>query len=518
VRIGLGRRYAAYVSLLMLAVVATALLAAGSLAFRRGNFLQREVQEAVSAAESRREEASLRGTAAYLSTRLFNPLQRLDVDRLNDEIQQVRMWLPVTSFLVADTEGRLLTDGTESIARYGEAIQGPFPVGAPWTPLLQRSAPGTELRFAIRSADVVAGWAVVTLEADPLSDSLRHVEEQTETLWTGYRSSLLYLGASVLGLTLLLGGLTSAWLSRTLSAPLLEMSRAAKQVAAGQLDHEIAHDSPDELGELARALNSMARELRAHEQERDRLIADLEAKNAELERFNYTVSHDLKSPLVTIQGFAGLIQGDLEAGRLDRALDGLTRIASAGERMSRLLDDLLELSRIGRIVNPPEDVALGELAHEVVELLRGRLDERRTRVEIAADLPRVRGDRQRLREVLQNLVENAIKFMGSQDAPLIRIGVRDEANEPVFYVQDNGQGLDPRYRERLFRLFEKLDPRAEGTGVGLALVQRIVEAHGGRVWAESEGLGRGATFCFTVPGTAQPGDRARAAEDGFRGA
>lgn len=186
--------------------------------------------------------------------------------------------------------------------------------------------------------------------------------------------------------------------------------------------------------------------------------------------------------------------------------------------MSRLLDDLLELSRIGRIVNPPEDVALGELAHEVVELLRGRLDERRTRVEIAADLPRVRGDRQRLREVLQNLVENAVKFMGSQDAPLIRIGVRDEANEPVFYVQDNGQGLDPRYRERLFRLFEKLDPRAEGTGVGLALVQRIVEAHGGRVWAESEGLGRGATFCFTVPGTAQPGERARAAEDGFRGA
>jgi signal transduction histidine kinase len=499
VRIGLGRRYAAYVTLLMVAVVTAALLAAGFIAFRRTSVLERQIQDALVMAESARAEESLKGTAAYLSNRLFNPLQRLDVERLTDEIEQVRLWLPVTGFVVTDTERRLLTDGTTSIARYGELVTGPFPLGAPWTPLLERVGNRRELRFAIHSGDVVAGWAVVTLAEDPLSASLRHVEEQTGDLWRGFRSSLLVLGAAVLALTLLLGGLTSAWLSRSLAAPLTAMSRAARRFADGDLKHEIALDSPDELGELEAGLNSMARDLRAHEQERERLIADLEAKNAEMERFNYTVSHDLKSPLVTVLGFAGLVEADLEAGRVDRARDGLARIAAAGERMHGLLEDLLELSRIGRIVNPPEDVSMAELAREAVEMVRGRLDERGARVEIAGDLPSVRGDRQRLREVLQNLIENAVKFMGQQPAPLVQVGVRPGNPEPVFFVRDNGQGLDMRYQEKLFRLFEKLDPRGEGTGVGLALVRRIVEAHGGRVWVESDGPGTGATFCFTVP-------------------
>ena len=500
--IGLGRRYAAYVSLLTLGVVATALAAAGVIAFDRANHLQREVRDAVAVAESLREKEALKGTAAYLSTRLFNPLLRLDVDRLNDEIQQVRLWLPVTEFLVTDGDGRLLTDGTDSITRYGERVVAPFPSNAPWTPQLRTEAGRTELRFAIHSANVVAGWAVVTLAEDSLATSLRRVEQHTARLWTDFRASLVFLGGAVLGLTLLLGGVTSAWLSRSLVAPLAAMSRAARKFADGDLKHEIALDSPDELGELEAGLNSMARDLRAHEQERERLIADLEAKNAELERFTYTVSHDLKSPLVTVIGFAGLVEADIEAGQLDRARDGLARISAAGDRMHRLLEDLLELSRIGRIVNPTEDVSMAELAREAVEMVRGRLDERGVRVEIAEDLPRVRGDRQRLREVLQNLIENAAKFMGRQEAPVVQIGLRPGDPEPVFFVRDNGQGLDMRYQDRLFRLFEKLDPRGEGTGVGLALVRRIVEAHGGRVWVESDGPGTGATFCFTVPAQA----------------
>jgi len=505
VSIGLGRRYAAYLSLLTLGVVATAIVATGVIAFSLTRVLQHEVRDAIATAESLREEEALKGTAAYLSNRLFNPLQRLDVERLNEEIEQVRLWLPVASFLVADTSGRLLTDGTPSIARYGEAIPGPLPSGAPWTPQLQRQAGRTELRFAIHSADVVAGWAVVTLAEDPLGTSLRRVEEHTGTLWTQFRTSLLYLGVFGLAMTLLLGGLTSAWLSRTLVRPLTAMSRAAQAFAAGDLTHELPEDAPDELGELARALNSMARDVRRHELERDRLIADLEAKNTELERFNYTVSHDLKSPLVTILGFAGLVEADVEAERVERAREGLRRISAAGEKMHHLLDDLLELSRIGRIVNAPEDVPMEPLAREAVELLRGRLDERGVRVEIAPDLPSVRGDRHRLLEVLQNLVENAVKFMGEQTAPLVEIGARDGDGGPVFFVRDNGQGLDPRYQQRLFQLFEKLDPSVEGTGVGLALVRRIVEAHGGRIWVESDGLGRGATFLFTIPAAAAAG-------------
>jgi signal transduction histidine kinase len=167
--------------------------------------------------------------------------------------------------------------------------------------------------------------------------------------------------------------------------------------------------------------------------------------------------------------------------------------------MHRLLDDLLELSRIGRVVHPPEDVPLGGLVREALELLKGQLEPRGIVVEVAPDLPVVRADRRRLLEVLQNLLENAAKFSGGQERPRIELAMREDGGERVFFVRDNGRGIEPRFLERVFGLFEKLDPGGEGTGVGLALVRRIVEAHGGRVWAESAGLGRGATFCFTLP-------------------
>lgn len=258
-------------------------------------------------------------------------------------------------------------------------------------------------------------------------------------------------------------------------------------------------------GRRARVVSAVdVTEVRRANEARELLIRELAAKNAELERFSYTVSHDLKSPLVTIQGFVGAIEADLRAGDVERAKDALARIAGAGQRMQRLLEDLLELSRIGRIVNPPQDTALGELAREAVELVRGLLDEKNVAVEISDGLPTVRGDRQRLLEVFQNLIENAAKFSGSQPRPRVEIGARAENGGQVFYVRDNGQGIDPRFRDRVFDLFERLDPRAEGTGVGLALARRIVEAHGGRIWAESEGPGRGATFCFTLSSAPQP--------------
>jgi signal transduction histidine kinase len=318
-------------------------------------------------------------------------------------------------------------------------------------------------------------------------------------MWASRRASLLSLGVLALAVTLGLGLLTAVLLSRVLARPLTEMSRAAGEIAAGNLDHPLTLDSPDELGDLARALNRMARDLRAHEEALRAERADLAAKNAELERFTYTVSHDLKSPLVTVRGFAGLAGTDLAAGNFDRVRQDLGRIVAASDRMQHLLEDLLELSRVGRVVSPSEDVALGPLAREAVELLRGPLDQKGVTVEIAPDLGVVRADRRRLLEVLQNLVENAAKFSSGAPAPRIEIGARRDGDEPVFFVKDNGRGIEPRFLERVFELFEKLDAGAEGTGVGLALVRRIVEAHGGRAWAESDGPGRGATFCFTLP-------------------
>ncbi len=235
------------------------------------------------------------------------------------------------------------------------------------------------------------------------------------------------------------------------------------------------------------------------EQERERLIDELEAKNAELERFTYTVSHDLKSPLITIRGFMGFLEQDAVDRNLDRLRDDLTRITRATDKMQRLLNELLELSRIGRLMNVPEREPFGSIAREAVSLVEGGLRAHGVQVEIAPNLPEVLVDRARLVEVMQNLVDNAVKFMGDQAEPRIEIGARERENGPVFFVRDNGVGIDPRYHDKVFGLFDKLDPKSEGTGIGLALVKRIIEVHGGRIWVESAGLGHGTTFCFTLP-------------------
>jgi signal transduction histidine kinase len=167
--------------------------------------------------------------------------------------------------------------------------------------------------------------------------------------------------------------------------------------------------------------------------------------------------------------------------------------------MRRLLNELLELSRIGRLVNPPSQTPLARIVEEALALTRGRLMAGNISVHVEEDLPVVHGDRPRLVEVMQNLIDNAAKFMGDQSAPHIEIGVRRGSDEPILFVRDNGIGIDPAHHEKVFGLFDKLDPRSEGTGVGLALAKRIVEVHGGRLWVESEGKGKGSMFCFTLP-------------------
>jgi len=510
-RTSIGTRYAAYVAALALALVAVALLAAGAIALSQMRVVQAELRDAVAGARAADDERALDGAARYLGLHLFNPLYQLDVERLNETIQQTRSWLPVVSFVVVDRDGRVLTDGTPANSRYGEDVPGALPHDEDGGVTIARRSSETELRFRVAAGGMTAGWAIVTLAEPPWQASLRTLEEKrTAELWSGHRTSLISLGGLVLVATLGLALLTSLLISRTLARPLTEMSRAAEQIASGNLDHPLTLDSPDELGDLARSLNRMARDLRAHEEALRAERGDLARKNAELERFNYTVSHDLKSPLVTIRGFAGLAGTDLAAGRHDAVRKDLGRIVAAADKMHRLLDDLLELSRIGRVVHPPEDVSLAELVKDAIELLKGSFEPKGVAVHVAADLPMVHADRRRLLEVLQNLLENAAKFMGAQAQPKVEVGWRQDGTERVFYVHDNGQGIEPRFLERVFGLFEKLDPACDGTGVGLALVRRIIEAHGGRAWAESEGPGRGATFCFTLP-PPSPAEAAHAA-------
>jgi signal transduction histidine kinase len=235
------------------------------------------------------------------------------------------------------------------------------------------------------------------------------------------------------------------------------------------------------------------------EKEREELIGKLEQQNDELTRFTYTVSHDLRSPLVTIKGFLGMLNRDLKDNRPEKIQSDFDRIANATDKMDALLSDLLELSRIGRIAHPPKEIDSVRLIQDAIDSIDARIRSRSAAVKIVTDLPTLFGDRTRLREVFENLIDNAIKYMGQQTDPVVEIGIRNQNDKQVLYVKDNGMGIEKEYQERIFRLFEKLNPAIEGTGVGLALVKRIIETHGGEIWVESEGLDKGTTFCFTLP-------------------
>jgi PAS domain S-box-containing protein len=263
----------------------------------------------------------------------------------------------------------------------------------------------------------------------------------------------------------------------------------------GKVFDDVKKDSPVRIVGTATDVSKQ----RLAAQEREQLISKLESKNAELERFTYTVSHDLKSPLITIKGFLGFLAKDIEEQNYARIKEDIERIAQASDKMYHLLDDLLALSRIGRFVNPPQEFEYTEVVKEALDMVEGSLKQSNAKVEVKENLPILYGDKVRIREVMQNLLENAIKYSRAVDHPVIEIGVESSVDKYICYVQDNGIGIDPRYHEKIFDLFSQLDNSSEGAGVGLALVKRIIELHEGKIWVESKGVGFGSKFCFYIP-------------------
>ncbi|HEV8266251.1 MAG TPA: PAS domain S-box protein [Gemmatimonadales bacterium] len=234
--------------------------------------------------------------------------------------------------------------------------------------------------------------------------------------------------------------------------------------------------------------------------ERKRIEQALRETNAELESFSYSVSHDLRAPLRAIHGFARILVEDHGGGLDPEARRVLGVIDDNTKRMGQLIDDLLAFSRLGRQELDTARVDMTELVRSVADgVRRGEGD--RTLDIVVDPLPPARGDRGLLRQALTNLLQNAAKFTRRRAAAHVAVGARADGTETVYYVKDNGAGFDPRYADKLFGVFQRLHrlDEFEGTGVGLAIVQRIIHRHGGRVWAEGK-LGGGATFFFTLPG------------------
>lgn len=316
-----------------------------------------------------------------------------------------------------------------------------------------------------------------------------------------------YLIYGVGFLTLVLAVLMGLFISNSIAQPLSKLKKAADEIGEGRFAGHIEVQSQDEIGVLARTFETMSAQVQERTQalerinrEREHLISELEGKNAEMEQFSYTVSHDLKSPLITIAGWVTMLEKDAADKNPARMQDDIGRIKGAVKKMKRQLDELLELSRVGRLVNPPEEISMAELASQVMDQVAGQIKERQVNVEISSDLPVVFADASRIFDVMQNLIANAVQYMGDQQEPRVEIGCRQENGETVLYVKDNGIGIEPRYHQRVFGLFERLNQKdGVGTGIGLAIVKRIVEFHGGRIWIESEGKNKGCTVCFTIP-------------------
>lgn len=230
----------------------------------------------------------------------------------------------------------------------------------------------------------------------------------------------------------------------------------------------------------------------------------LEAANKELEAFSYSVSHDLRAPLRAITGFAGIVLEDFGPQLPEEGQKYLERIRKGGEQMGRLIDDLLAFSRLSRELMNQQRVDTARLVRGVLDELTPQFDGRQIEMKIG-DLPNCYGDPPLLKQVWANLLSNAIKYSRGRTPALIEIGCRRDKGEAVYFVQDNGAGFDMTYAHKLFGVFQRLHrtDEFEGTGVGLAIVQRIVHRHGGRIWAEAE-VGRGATFHFTLASEGAP--------------
>jgi signal transduction histidine kinase len=350
---------------------------------------------------------------------------------------------------------------------------------------------------SIRRFEAQLSSRLLILQQESLADVFRLTDFSTERIDAAQRRVAIVTLAGLVLIALSTGG--AAWLiHRKVLAPIAKLEQATREVAAGNWNYKLAIASNDEIGEMSRNFDAMTHSLRMSFAQIERSNQELAALNQEIEAFSYSVSHDLRGPLRSMDGFSQALLEDYGDKLDEEAKDSLQRIRAASQRMGRLIDELLGLSRVTRAELTLKPVNLSEVAREIAESLAQQQPTRAVQWEIEEGLT-VHADKALIQIAMQNLLENAWKFTSKTDKPVIRIGALERDGKRECFVADNGVGFDMAYADRLFGAFQRLHHESEfpGTGIGLAIVQRIFRRHAGRIWVQAK-PGLGATFFFQL--------------------
>lgn len=338
---------------------------------------------------------------------------------------------------------------------------------------------------------------LLTYQQDNFTDALRLTNLATQRIIDAQRWVMI---AILAGLALIASIIVAAswFLRRGVLAPIAGLQQATRQVATGNWNFVLDVRGDDEIGELSKNFAAMTKSLRVSFAQIERSNQDLAALNEELEAFSYSVSHDLRGPLRSMDGFSLVLIEDYGDKLDEEGKDALQRIRAASQRMGHLIDDLLRLSQVTRAELKVTQVDLSAISREIADALHREQPDRSVAWEIEPGLS-VHADLALTRIAMQNLLQNAWKFTGRTNQPVIRVGALKRDAKTVYFVADNGVGFDMAYADRLFGAFQRLHHAADfpGTGIGLAIVQRIIRRHDGKIWAEAK-EGEGATFFFTV--------------------
>ena len=442
-------------------------------------------------------DSSLVGKIYLYGDSMYYPVIAKSFDK-NQTIGYIVRWRQVSSNPKAVSQLSQLL-GDKAKLYFGNAD------GSLWTDMIRPVSKSVTKQMVGKTIQYSAAkekGLLTAVESMPNTPWLIMIEFSQQTILEAANRFLYWIIS--IGSLMLVIGLFVAWImSRNITRPLKKLTRAAQAIASGNYTEVVDIDRHDELGKLARAFNTMAVEVKNSQKNLEIKVkertAQLEAVNKELEAFSYSVSHDLRAPLRAVNGYSVMLKEDYEpkldaeAGRI------INLIISNAKMMGQLIDDLINFSRLGRKEATHHTVDMKILAENSLKELLQNEEENKCRIQVDA-LPLCHGDQSMLKQVWVNLLSNAIKYSSKKSESRIEIGAKENNGMQIYYVRDNGVGFDMQYAHKLFGVFQRLHNHSdfEGTGVGLALVKRIINKHNGEVWAEAS-PGNGAAFYFSIP-------------------